>query len=86
LLNLTFSRDASKLTGVLLLLGEQALDLVTDLTFGHLDIVLGLAVLAHEGEEAIVGDVELYIRCQYHIPRTLTREIRGGLRAGTRGG
>jgi hypothetical protein len=47
------------LTGVLFLLLEQAVDLVTNLTIRHLHIILGLAVLSHEGEVAIVRDVEL---------------------------
>lgn len=48
-----------KLTGVLLLLLEELVDLVTDFTVGELDIVLGVAVVVHEGEETIVGDVKL---------------------------
>lgn len=47
------------LTGVLLFSPEELLDLLTNLTVGHADVVLGVAVVVHEGEEAIVGDVEL---------------------------
>lgn len=46
-------------TGVLLFLPEELVDLVTDLTRGDLDVVLGGAVIVHEGKEVIVGDVEL---------------------------
>ena len=47
------------LTDVLLLNLEELLDLVANLTVRELDIILGVAVVVHEGEEAIVGDVEL---------------------------
>jgi hypothetical protein len=46
-------------TGVLLLGAEELLDLLTDVSVGDLHVVLGVAVFAHEGEEAIVGDVKL---------------------------
>lgn len=45
-------------TGVLLSV-EETLDLGTNLAVGLLDIVLHLAVVGHEGEEAIVSNVEL---------------------------
>jgi hypothetical protein len=48
----------SKLTGVLLLVGEELGNLVTNLTIGHANIVLGLTIIGHQGQEAIVGDVE----------------------------
>ena len=48
-----------QLTGVLLLRLEKLGDLLTDLTIGHLDVVLGVTVIAHEGEVAVVGDIEL---------------------------
>lgn len=48
------------LTGVLLLLLEQLVDLVANLTVWDLDIILGVTVVVHEGEETIVGDVELH--------------------------
>ena len=47
------------LTGILLLSLEQLGDLVTDLTVGHLDIILGVTVIVHEGEVSIIGDIEL---------------------------
>jgi hypothetical protein len=58
------SRDANlqlliRLTGVLALLGEELVDLVANLTLGELDIVLGRAVLRHEGEETVVSNVKL---------------------------
>jgi hypothetical protein len=52
------------LTGVLLLLLEQLVDLVTDLALWNLDIILGVAVLLHEGKETIIGNVELSHSCQ----------------------
>lgn len=48
-----------RLTGVLLLLGEKLADLVANLAVGNLDIVLGVAVVLHQGQEVVVGDVEL---------------------------
>lgn len=50
-----------RLTGVLLLLGEELADLLANLTIGDLDIVLGVAVIGHQGQEVIIGDVELPI-------------------------
>jgi len=43
---------------ILALFGEQALDLVAELTIWDLDVVLGGAVVGEEGEETIVGDIE----------------------------
>jgi hypothetical protein len=48
-----------QLTGVLALLGEELVDLVANLTLGELDIILGGAVLRHEGEETVVSNVKL---------------------------
>lgn len=47
------------LTGVLAVFLEELLDLVTDITIWNLDIVLGGAVVVHEGEETVVSDIEL---------------------------
>jgi hypothetical protein len=47
------------LTSVLAVLLEELLNLVTDLTIWDLDIVLGGAVVVHEGEKIVIGDVEL---------------------------
>lgn len=46
-------------TGVLLLGLEELVDLVANLAVGHLDIILGVTFLVHEGEETVVRDVEL---------------------------
>jgi hypothetical protein len=54
-----FSDHWLVLTGVLLLLTEELVDLFANLTLWNLDIILGSTVLGHEGEEAVVGDVEL---------------------------
>ena len=50
---------ADKRTGVLLLGLEETENLLANLTIGHLDIILGVTVVAHEGEEVIVRDIEL---------------------------
>jgi hypothetical protein len=47
------------LTDVLLLITEHLDDALTELVVGDLDIILGVTVILHEGEEVIVGDVEL---------------------------
>ena len=47
------------LTSVLAVLGKELVDLIADFTVGNLDIVLGGAIVGHEGEEAVVGDIEL---------------------------
>ena len=56
---LKVTRSDGELTGVLALFGEELVDLVSDLAIGDLDIVLGGAVIGHEGKETIVLDVEL---------------------------
>ena len=48
------------LTGIFLLAMEKSLDLLAYLTLGNLDIVLGLAIIGHQGEESIIGDVKLF--------------------------
>lgn len=52
-------QNVSQLTGVLALLSEELGDLVTNFTVGELDVVLGGAVIVHEGEETVVSDVDL---------------------------
>lgn len=47
------------LTGVLAILLEELLDLVANLTIRNLDIIFGITIVGHEGEEVVVGDVEL---------------------------
>jgi hypothetical protein len=49
----------AKLTGVLLFGGEELVDLLTNFSIGNLDIVLGLTIIGHQGEETIVRDIEL---------------------------
>lgn len=47
------------LTGILLVDAEELLNLVTNLTIRDLDIILGAAIVGHEGQETIVGDIKL---------------------------
>lgn len=47
------------LTEVLPLVMELSLNSLTKLTFRELDVVLGAAVVIHQREEIVVGDVEL---------------------------
>merc|ERR1711977_159538 len=44
--------------GILLLGREELLDLLTNFSIGNLDIVLGLTIIGHQGEETIVRDIE----------------------------
>lgn len=50
------------LTGVLLIGAEKLLDLVTNFTFWHLDIILGRPIIGHKGQETIISDIELFSR------------------------
>ena len=50
---------AAKLTDVLLVRLEHLHESLTDFTFRNLDVVLGITVISHEGQEAIIGDVQL---------------------------
>lgn len=52
-------QDTRKLTGILAFLGKKFMDLFADLTIRNLDIVLGLARVGHEGEKAVIGNIEL---------------------------
>lgn len=63
-----------QLTGVLGVLIEQFVNLLTNLTFGNLDVILGLTIIAHEGEEAIVRHVKLEAISQR---RQTTKEVLG---------
>lgn len=59
------------LTGVFAVVGEELGDLVADVAIGNLDIVLGGAIVRHEREEAIIGDVELQsqqLATAFHSP------------------
>lgn len=47
------------LTDVLALLLEHAGQALTNLALGNLDIILGVTVILQEGEETIVGDIQL---------------------------
>lgn len=66
------------LTGVLLVLFEKLVNLVTDLAVWNFNIILGIAAVGHEGEETVVGDVELHEPGQPQSPRT-KYEHGGGL-------
>ena len=49
------------LTGILLIGLEELLDLLTDLSIWELDIVLDAAVVRHEGQKAVISDIELVL-------------------------
>lgn len=57
------------LTDVLLLLLEHLLDALTEVVVGDLDIVLGVTVILHQGQEVIVGDVQLVSSQSCGAPR-----------------
>lgn len=70
------------LTGILAVLGEKLVDLVASLAVWNLDIVFHGAVVGHQGEEAVVGDVKLRALVSKFF-RILLR-IYARLQAGTR--
>ena len=48
-------------TGILLFDFEQFLNLLTNLTLRHLDVILGSAIFGHKVQEAVLTDIELWI-------------------------
>ena len=52
------------LTAVLLLITEHLGDSVSNVILGELDVVLGVAGLIHEGQEVVIGDIQLSATCQ----------------------
>ena len=57
------------LTDDLLLILKHALDLVTEIAIGDLDIVLGVTVILHQRQEVVVGDIQLEPD-QSHVTQT----------------
>jgi hypothetical protein len=55
----SYCSSALALTGVLAVLVEHLGNLLANFAVGELDIVLGGAVIGHEGEETVVGDIDL---------------------------
>ena len=51
--------DGKLLTAVLLWVVPEILDLLADVTLWHLNIILHLTIISHQGKESIVGDVKL---------------------------
>jgi hypothetical protein len=47
--------------GILLIGDEKLGDLVGNLTLGHLNVVLGVAIVAHERQETVIRDIEKLI-------------------------
>ena len=48
-----------RLTGILLLGLEKAGNLLANLVIGQTDIILGVTIVAHKREKAIVGNIKL---------------------------
>ena len=46
-------------TAVLLWVVPELLDLLANLSVWHLDIILHLTIIGHQGKESIVGDIKL---------------------------
>jgi len=74
------------LTDVLAVVVEHLVDLFTDFVGWGLDVVLGGAVVGHEGQEAVVGDVDLCHRILAKPMPVSSHYCRLCLQAGTRGG
>jgi hypothetical protein len=51
--------EVANLTGILLVSGEKLVNLLSNLSIGDLDIILGLAIISHQGKETIIGNIEL---------------------------
>ena len=47
------------LTGVLLLLLEEFIDLLANISLRNLHVILGLTIVGHEGKETIIRNIEL---------------------------
>lgn len=58
----TFERKV-RLTGVFLVGAEELLDLFANLSLRNLDIFLGIAIVSHERQKAVVSDIQL-MSCQ----------------------
>jgi hypothetical protein len=56
------------LTSVFAVVSEQFGDLVANIAIWDLDIILGGAIIRHEREETIVGDVELQQHQSVWVP------------------
>ena len=54
-------QNEDSLTGILLVGLEKLSNLVTDFAIRHTDIILGIAIIAHQRQEAIVGDIKLML-------------------------
>jgi hypothetical protein len=39
---------------------EESLDFLANLTLGNLNIILGLAIIGHQGKKTIIRDIELF--------------------------
>ena len=63
--------ESALLTDVLPILGEELVDLITNFALWNLDVLLLGTIIRHEGQEAIVGDVELPHTYQYFVYHTL---------------
>ena len=75
-----------KRTSVLALIGEELGDLVADLAIGELDIILGGAVVGHEGKEPIVSDIELHSVVRKCLVEVAGAHSRAGIPGGGRWG
>lgn len=57
-------------TGIFVLGDEHLLDLVTNISLGELDIVLGVTIVRHEGKEAVIGNIKLVLSSDKPLPDT----------------
>ena len=53
--------SVAKLTGILLLGGEEFVNLLANLSVWDLNIILGLTIIGHQREESVVGNIELVL-------------------------
>ena len=55
-----------RLTGIFLICAEELLDLIANLSVRNLNVILGSAILRHEGKEVVISDIQLW-HCQWGI-------------------
>ena len=49
------------LTSILLLCSEETINLIADFALWDLDVILGIAIVRHQGKKAVAGDIKLLL-------------------------
>ena len=59
-------------TGIFLFFAEELVDLLSNLTIRDLDVVLGVAIVTHEGKKVVLRNIELDIPLAQPSPLCLS--------------